>query len=79
MPGIFKRIFLISRNQKEIDDTFLLLEHPNTYTLGKTADRKNLIAEGKNFSIKIKFLFTILIEGGILRITDRDKLLATRL
>jgi len=36
-----------SRNQKKIDDTLLLLEHPHTYTLGKTADRKNLIAKDK--------------------------------
>jgi len=36
-----------SRYQKEIDDTLLLLEHPHTYTLGKTADSKNLIAEDK--------------------------------
>jgi lipoyl(octanoyl) transferase len=36
-----------SRYQKEIDDTLLLLEHPHTYTLGKTTDRKNLIAEDK--------------------------------
>ena len=36
-----------SRYQKEINDTLLLLEHPHTYTLGKTADRKNLIAEDK--------------------------------
>ncbi len=27
----------------DIDDCFLLLEHPNTYTLGKTAHRENLI------------------------------------
>jgi lipoyl(octanoyl) transferase len=26
----------------EIEDTFFLLEHPNTYTLGKTAHRENL-------------------------------------
>ncbi len=39
--------FFNSRYQKEIDDTLLLLEHPHTYTLGKTADRKNLIAEDK--------------------------------
>ncbi|HPN38215.1 MAG TPA: hypothetical protein PL041_07415, partial [Melioribacteraceae bacterium] len=25
------------------DDTFFMLEHPNTYTLGKTADKNNLI------------------------------------
>ena len=36
-----------SRYQKEIDDTLLLLEHTHTYTLGKTADSKNLIAEDK--------------------------------
>ncbi len=27
----------------EIEDTFFLLEHPNTYTLGKTAQKENLI------------------------------------
>lgn len=27
----------------KIPDTFFLLEHPNTYTLGKTADKKNLV------------------------------------
>ena len=47
MPGIFKRIFLNSRYKKEINDILLLLEHPHTYTLGKTADRNNLIAEDK--------------------------------
>lgn len=26
------------------DDTFFMLEHPNTYTLGKTADKNNLIS-----------------------------------
>jgi lipoyl(octanoyl) transferase len=36
-----------SRYKKEIKDTLLLLEHPHTYTLGKTADRNNLIAEDK--------------------------------
>jgi len=33
-----------SRYKKEIDDILLLLEHPHTYTLGKTADRENLVA-----------------------------------
>ncbi len=32
------------RLNNEIPDTLLLLEHPNTYTLGKTADKNNLIA-----------------------------------
>lgn len=27
----------------EVEDTFFLLEHPNTYTLGKTAHKENLI------------------------------------
>lgn len=31
------------RYQKEIEDVLLLLEHPHTYTLGKTAHRENLI------------------------------------
>jgi lipoyl(octanoyl) transferase len=31
------------RHQQKIDDVFLLLEHPHTYTLGKTADEKNLV------------------------------------
>lgn len=31
------------RYQEKIDDVFLLLEHPHTYTLGKTADEKNLL------------------------------------
>lgn len=31
------------RCQKKIDDVLLLLEHPHTYTLGKTADMKNLV------------------------------------
>ena len=31
------------RYRKKIDDVFLLLEHPHTYTLGKTAHRENLI------------------------------------
>lgn len=36
------------RINNEIDDTLLLLEHPNTYTLGKTAHLENLIG-GKEF------------------------------
>jgi len=37
-----KQIFE-QRYKDEIDDTLLLLEHPHTYTLGKTAHRENLI------------------------------------
>ncbi|HSR16683.1 MAG TPA: lipoyl(octanoyl) transferase LipB, partial [Ignavibacteriaceae bacterium] len=32
------------RHNKKISDILFLLEHPNTYTLGKTADKKNLIS-----------------------------------
>jgi len=44
------------RHQRKINDTLLLLEHPHTYTLGKVAERKNLIgSEGylkeKNISV----------------------------
>ncbi len=31
------------RYKKEITDFFYLLEHPHTYTLGKVADKKNLV------------------------------------
>lgn len=31
------------RHENKIEDVFFLLEHPNTYTLGKTADRSHLI------------------------------------
>lgn len=31
------------RNNNEINDTIFLLEHPHTYTLGKSADKNNLI------------------------------------
>lgn len=34
---------LEKRYRNEISDTLLLLEHPHTYTLGKVADKKNLI------------------------------------
>jgi lipoyl(octanoyl) transferase len=36
-----KEVFEL-RYRNKIPDTLFLLEHPNTYTLGKTADRKNL-------------------------------------
>lgn len=45
-----------SRVQGNVKDHFLLLEHPNTYTLGKTADKSNLIGneeylKEKNISV----------------------------
>jgi lipoyl(octanoyl) transferase len=44
------------RRRNEINDTLLLLEHPNTYTLGKVTDKKNLIGSAefqkeKNISV----------------------------
>lgn len=44
------------RKDKMISDVFLMLEHPHTYTLGKTADKKNLIGskeylEDNNISV----------------------------
>ncbi|MHB1686298.1 MAG: lipoyl(octanoyl) transferase LipB [Ignavibacteriaceae bacterium] len=38
-----KEILQLRRKQK-IEDIFFLLEHPNTYTLGKTADKAHLIS-----------------------------------
>ncbi len=38
-----KEIFDL-RLRNEINDTFFLLEHPHTYTLGKVAERENLIS-----------------------------------
>jgi lipoyl(octanoyl) transferase len=35
------------RRNNEINDTFFLLEHPNTYTLGKVTDKRNLIGSEK--------------------------------
>ncbi|MCU7494956.1 MAG: lipoyl(octanoyl) transferase LipB [Ignavibacteria bacterium] len=37
-----RKTFELRRN-KDIPDTLYMLEHPHTYTLGKVADRKNLI------------------------------------
>jgi lipoyl(octanoyl) transferase len=38
----FQKEIFTKRVNSEIEDAFFLLEHPNTYTLGKTADRENL-------------------------------------
>ena len=35
------------RVENKIDDVLLMLEHPHTYTLGKTTDKKNLVSEKK--------------------------------
>jgi len=44
------------RTSNEIEDILFLLEHPHTYTLGKTAERKNLISNEaflNKYNIKI--------------------------
>jgi lipoyl(octanoyl) transferase len=38
-----QKILFELRSKNEVNDTLLFVEHPNTYTLGKTADKKNLI------------------------------------
>ena len=35
------------RIENKIDDILFLLEHPHTYTLGKTADKENLVGDEK--------------------------------
>ncbi|HCY77363.1 MAG TPA: lipoyl(octanoyl) transferase [Ignavibacteriales bacterium] len=35
------------RVENKIDDVFFLLEHPHTYTLGKTGDKENLVGDEK--------------------------------
>lgn len=50
-----KEVFNL-RTKNEIKDTFFLLEHPNTYTLGKTADKNNLVSNEaflKKYDIKV--------------------------
>ncbi len=38
------------RVENKIDDVLFLLEHPHTYTLGKVADKKNLVGDEKFLS-----------------------------
>jgi lipoyl(octanoyl) transferase len=40
-----QKIIFTQRVNNEIPDTLLLLEHPHTYTLGKVADKDNLIGD----------------------------------
>ncbi|MGB5849467.1 MAG: lipoyl(octanoyl) transferase LipB [Ignavibacteriaceae bacterium] len=51
------------RYQQKIDDVFLLLEHPHTYTLGKTADEKNLVGN-KEYLNKNKISVYDIDRGG---------------
>jgi lipoyl(octanoyl) transferase len=46
---IQKEIFEL-RNENLIPDTLMLLEHPHTYTLGKVADKENLISTQKQLN-----------------------------
>jgi len=57
-----KTIFEL-RHQQKIDDVFLLLEHPHTYTLGKTADEKNLV-RNKEYLNKNKISVYDIDRGG---------------
>ena len=38
------------RTENKIDDVFFMLEHPHTYTLGKTADKQNLVGDERYLS-----------------------------
>ncbi len=40
-----QKLVFEKRVNNTINDTFFMLEHPNTYTLGKTADKGNLIGD----------------------------------
>lgn len=51
------------RFQNKINDILLLLEHPHTYTLGKTADRKNLVGD-KNYLEENKISVYDIDRGG---------------
>ncbi len=47
----------------EAQDTMILLEHPHTYTLGKVADKKNLVS-GKDYLEKNKISVFEIDRGG---------------
>ena len=47
------------RVKNEIDDVLLLLEHPHTYTFGKTADKNNLISSNETLKQKEISVFEI--------------------
>jgi lipoyl(octanoyl) transferase len=47
------------RVDKKIDDVLLLLEHPHTYTLGKTADRNHLLISNDELNAKEISVFDI--------------------
>lgn len=57
-----KEIFEL-RRKNEIEDILFLLEHPNTYTLGKTADKENLISNN-NYLLENKISVYDIDRGG---------------
>lgn len=57
-----KEIFEL-RRKNEIEDILFLLEHPNTYTLGKTADKENLISNN-NYLLENKISVYEIDRGG---------------
>ena len=54
---------LQQRKDKKINDVFLMLEHPHTYTLGKTADKNNLVGS-KEYLEKNKISIFEIDRGG---------------
>ncbi|MBV6445434.1 MAG: lipoyl(octanoyl) transferase LipB [Ignavibacteriales bacterium] len=54
-----QKTLLTQRLEGTIEDTLLLLEHPNTYTLGKTADRANLVGSDEYLAEKHIDVFEI--------------------
>jgi lipoyl(octanoyl) transferase len=57
-----KNIFSL-RNEGSVSDMLFLLEHPNTYTLGKTADKQHLISN-EDYLEKNKFSVFEIDRGG---------------
>jgi lipoyl(octanoyl) transferase len=51
------------RVENKIDDVLFLLEHPHTYTLGKTADKENLVGD-KNYLDENKISVYDIDRGG---------------
>lgn len=59
----FQKVVFDQRVKKVNNDTFLLLEHPHTYTLGKTADQSNLVSN-EEFLDKFKISVYNIDRGG---------------
>ena len=54
-----KSLFVL-RHEKKIGDILLLLEHPHTYTLGKTARKGNLVGS-EEYLKQNKITFSMLL------------------